>query len=408
MNNKRKKIRLISVTGSIMLMIICSLLIQSCMTMFVPKRMRTDYFSKDEESSRGTASYREFNYEGDSYSLGLKLGTQLKALGIEPGEMKGREKELYLFQYRLLAELHPSMIEYLRGMAAAYSMDFDKDKENYCFFVSVMNMDFSCSAVYTSGEIHRDGNVMLSRNYDFFNNFGNITHYQIEGQNQVLGHSFMYGYPYMMDGMNQHGLGVITNMEVESVKGASSFSYPMPEYNGLEALLVVRLLLETCRNAQDARNLLESIPVCSTGPKVHMLVGDASGDSFIAEFDFENTGAVTIIERKQDSKYQVMTNFAERTQGQNGNLGYEEGPCIRYSTLRNYYRNLGENVISNQDIFESLYNVRMSSDTREMNQGMSDRINTVIQIFYNLTNKTMSYRTPEEDFSKEYYLGFNE
>ena len=48
------------------------------------------------------------------------------------------------------------------------------------------------------------------------------------------------------------------------------------------------------------------------------------------------------MERPSNKYYQILTNFHMITNGYNGNLGYKEGPCVRYAFLDAYFSNLRE------------------------------------------------------------------
>jgi predicted choloylglycine hydrolase len=213
----------------------------------------------------------------------------------------------------------------------------------------------------------------------------------------------MFGYPYMLNGMNECGLSVMANMNLDSTKKAVKYPYPLPDYAGIESTLVVRIILETCKDAAEAKNLLSKISVQFSGPPVHYLIGDDKGNSFIAEIKPEEKGKVKFVERQADADYQIVTNFSIDTKGYNGNMGYKEGRCIRYETLEKRFNAMENKMVDHKFIESALNDVKMSNETRIMNQGMGKQSNTVLRSIYDLNNKTAYYYTSEDNF-KEYYI----
>jgi hypothetical protein len=164
--------------------------------------------------------------------------------------------------------------------------------------------------------------------------------------------------------------------------------------------------LETCRDAQEAQALLSRFTVYSTGPQVHLLVADANGDSFIAEFPEANRGAAIFLPKGKDQDYHFMTNFHEDTGGWNGNLGYKEGPCIRYETLASMMQKHETVFRGPEEVKDVLFQVRMSDTSEDMRQGMETSMNTVIMTVYDLDERKARFYFPDDGFSSAVTLGF--
>lgn len=385
------------------IILLFSLIFNSCVKMFVPARFRTDFFEQTQiDSIKINDDYQLLKYEGEPYDLGLKMGYAFQELGLELEKMQEEKKRHYLALLEIIKEFRPGWIDYSRGIAAAFNLNYDEVYDQYYFFPIAMNIDFSCSALFVNSNLTIDDNNYMARNYDFTEIKGNIWQTNITGGYKVLGHDMHFSYPALMDGMNEYGLSIITNLVTDSTEAKKEWSYPLPEYTGMEAIYFPRMILETCQNTEEARALIEQVAVYSSGPPIHYIVADRQGNSFIAEFSQEN-GKATIIPKSSEAYYQILTNFDMVNQGYQGNFGYKEGPCIRFDTLNNYFKSLDIALASFDNIHEILYSVRMSEQTREMNQGFSG-VDTQIQLIYNLNQGLAVLYFPSDDFKEEYTI----
>lgn len=364
--------------------ILCLLLtIPSCMEMFVPARFRTDYFKQTQlDATRIDDDYQFIQFEGNHYDLGLKMGAAFQELGLDLVEIPPGKKRHYLAQLETISHYKPEWIDYCRGIAAAYKLEYEEASKKYNLFPIAMNIHFSCSAVFVNSKATIQKENYVARNFDFPEMHGNLWRTRLKNTYQVIGHDTHFCYPALMDGMNEYGLSVILNAVTDTTHSEKKWAYPLPEYTGIEACYFTRMILETCKDAEEARSLIKKIPVFSEGPPSHFLVADKQGDSFIVEFSYKSDGRATIIERPSNKYYQILTNFNMNTNGYNGNLGYKEGPCVRYAFLDTYFGNIGKSV-SMDSIHDALYAVRMSEQTSEMAQGFTG-ISTQIQLIYNL------------------------
>jgi|GEM_PF-3878220 len=377
-----------------------------CNLSIIPKRVKTDYFKQDVFKSKPiTNNIHLFTFKGTHYELGEKMGKILNELDVELKKLSDKKKANYLNQLKVIKKYNPGFVDYMKGVASGLGIEYNETGE-ISFLTNLMNLDFACSAVYVSNKITNDKSNYAARNFDFPGYQGNIQIYKIKDAYDIIGHSFMFCYPYLLDGMNEHGLVVIVNMVVDSTRNAVRYPYPTPSYTGIEAIMAVRIILEKCKNTDEAIKLLSTMPVNFNGPPVHLLIGDASGKSVIVEFDVENKGRSIFIKRDNNIEYQLMTNFPIHTNGYKGNMGYKQGKGKRFDVLREEFENNYNIIISRKFIENTLYKVRMSDDTREMNQGMSAGINTVIRLVYDLNKKEIYITSQEDDFKKEYMIDF--
>ncbi|UCH94191.1 MAG: hypothetical protein JSV88_28510 [Candidatus Aminicenantes bacterium] len=77
------------------------------------------------------------------------------------------------------------------------------------------------------------------------------------------------------------------------------------DYPAVSDGFMMRILLDRCKNVEEAIKLLERVPVWFPWALTHFLLADREGNSVIVEFNQEN-GKVVSISRK--GNYQILTN----------------------------------------------------------------------------------------------------
>ena len=163
-------------------------------------------------------------------------------------------------------EFFPEILEEIQGFAEGQKC---RAEHLHAFLFSMYALPpsshCSCFAVSNGSQI------LLGRNSDFLTAF--------EKLNQNVIYQFRSGaYPFtgnttafleMEDGVNEQGLAA----------GLTSV-WPVKVQPGLNAGMLLRLLLEKCRTAAEARYLLERVPVSSAQT---LTVADSSGEIFVLE-----------------------------------------------------------------------------------------------------------------------------
>lgn len=120
------------------------------------------------------------------------------------------------------------------------------------------------------------------------------------------------------DGMNEHGLAVgIAAVPPGNVT-------PDPDKENINSLSVIRLILDTARDVDEAVAILQSHNIrFGGGPPLHYLVADRSGRAALVEF---SQGEIVVIPNEQP--WQAATNFLQAEAGDS--LG---GECWRYDKI---------------------------------------------------------------------------
>ncbi|UCC99191.1 MAG: linear amide C-N hydrolase, partial [Phycisphaerales bacterium] len=171
-----------------------------------------------------------------------------------------------------------------------------------------------------------------------------ITYFRFDPvETGLLDYLVLLGAPYLpADGMNECGLTVAA-MSVPDADGGND---PNKEALGISCLM--RQILDRASSVDEAVALIEQHNVVFTyGPKIHLLISDASGDSAIIEF---LDGSPTVV--RTTEPFQPCTNFVVSGKSHEQALN----SCWRYNTAYTALQELQGRVTS-EHAMELLKNV---------------------------------------------------
>jgi len=263
---------------------------------------------------------RHMTLSGTQQQIGQKLAEIAKtrygvALGENPSDIYG------VSRYAYLEKNYPQLLERARGVLAAYGKKVDDPGVDPTSLMYSLG-DFGCSMLYFPGDHMDSGHCMTVRNMDF--TAGTISQLlgkpRKENEPDVFGEIYVVesypdsGYATLYlgavdllsgvwDGMNEHGLTIYGLVDQGRPRALTK-----PSGNrviGLHPTQLMRMVLETCRNCDEAKKALLTNKAYDYVAGIHYLVGDSAGNSFIFEID-QNSGEGYITEGNKAP--QVMTN----------------------------------------------------------------------------------------------------
>ena len=268
------------------------------MTLLAPLATARDLEYKETVIAGGPDKFAEVRHiflKGSNFAVGKKIGEIAKRNGtpIMPSDdhiMNRAKKEF-------MAKNYPIMYERMKGVAAAYGLDFSDDSYDFSGLFQKQFAPPGCSVTFYPGEHTENGHAILSRNYDFIT--GDIRGRRPqEGRLAMMARPILFeihpdkGYSSMslcvaeylggvLDGINSEGLVVAILAEEESGEKVGR----EPGYEvGLHELMSMRYLLDNCKNVEEAKEALLSLKHYYSFIPCHYIVGDRSGKSFIFEF----------------------------------------------------------------------------------------------------------------------------
>lgn len=241
---------------------------------------------------------RHLRVEGDNRRIGQVMGEASRAAyGADAGPHRAVGGAVQRARRRWFATHHPTLCERMVGIAEAFGVDPDDDKWDLGRLGRI-DTPAGCSAVFHPGKRTRSGHALLGRNFDFPTG----SYSDIVGGPAVLGERPLGADPWVielqpdrgyasivmgimdmmggMDGINEVGLAVTLLADNES---------PAPEPSvvpqvGLSEQQIVRYLLETCRDVEEAKQALLIAKQYYIFVPCHFLVADRSGRSFVWEY----------------------------------------------------------------------------------------------------------------------------
>ena len=203
------------------------------------------------------------DFMGSYYELGLKQGEEIKTTELihQLDFLKNiTENSDPVKAKEILMEISPNLLEEMSGLASGLNLDLNTIIKLY----SGYNVDFPSMGCTTF--IHEDYYV---RNYDFS---PDIYDARLVFSNPLDGYAsvgFSQHVLGRLDGMNEKGLVVGLHFVNEEHKG-----------EGFLATTIVRMVLDQCRNVQEAVDFISTIPhrYC-----YNFSITDASGEGVLVE-----------------------------------------------------------------------------------------------------------------------------
>jgi hypothetical protein len=263
---------------------------------------------------------RQIQVEGTQREIGRKMA-EIAKNRYEVTLSTNASTDYGKARYAYLQKNYPALLERSRGVLDAYGLKEDDPSVDPTALIYSLG-DIGCSMIYFPGPITENSHAMAIRNMDFA--YGSIS--QLMGMPRQPGEPDIFGEIYVvvsrpdegysclylsaidmlsgvLDGINEHGLtiyGLVDHgVPQNSIKPAGN------NVIGLNPFQAMRLVLETCRNCEEAKQVLLTNKIFDVVKGMHYLVGDAQGNSFIFEVNKEDEQAYI---QDGNGRPQIMTN----------------------------------------------------------------------------------------------------
>lgn len=232
-------------------------------------------------------------FNGTHYEIGKKWGELLRKndkqlLNNIPFEIT---KEMEEFAQQCLPyyqKFFPEIIDEINGIADGQQIESDP-LYAILFSMYALVRITNCSSFV----IKNNQTFLLGRNSDFLTAIEKLYMnclYSFKESESYRFSANTTAFVEMEDGVNQAGLAIaLTSVFPDSLKP------------GLNVGMILRLLLEKCRNVDEALSLLEDIPRCSSGT---LVMADSSGHATLVEF----TNDKLVHSSLEESGYLCSTN----------------------------------------------------------------------------------------------------
>jgi predicted choloylglycine hydrolase len=206
--------------------------------------------------------------KGSHYEMGYHYGEILAKAGqdfnsyikLTREQIRCGQESLPL--YRIYV---PELVEEIRDFSDGSRTDFDL-MASWLFSMYGFGDIHGC----TCFAFHDHEKIILCRNSDMFPELKKTSEsvlYMPSGKNVFLGNSTSF--IQMEDGMNEHGLAIGIN-----------FLMTKDYKPGINTGFIVRAVLENCKSTEDAVELINSLPLCSTQ---NFILADKKGNLAVIE-----------------------------------------------------------------------------------------------------------------------------
>ncbi|TKI79976.1 C45 family autoproteolytic acyltransferase/hydolase, partial [Bacillus mycoides] len=179
------------------------------------------------------------------------------------------------------------------------------------------------------------------------------------------------------EGVNEHGLSITFSACGQPVGNIEGLRKPM--VNGLQCFAVIRVILEKCRNTQEATSLIKEMPIASN---INIIVADPLNAAHIEIFDGHKS--ITTINEESDA-FIVSTNHAVSSPIQKLNNRKLEQSTKRYHILHEHLnRNEQVSMESLKGLVEEEYPIGVTVHNYE------EWFGTLHSVLFDLQDRTLN------------------
>src|SRR5262245_3392045 len=250
-------------------------------------------------------------------------------------------------QRRYIEKNYPILFDRMRGVAGVFGKKVDDDQWNLSG-LGYVNLKAGCSVMYFPPESTATKTGILSRDYDFSTGtvmgqtpppgkLGDTARPYVIEMHPDRGYASIAMCAYdllsgVLDGINSEGL-TVSLMADDELMSKHGFEPAMDTGVGLGVLQVLRLLLDTCATAEEAKEALLMTKQVYEFIPVHYLIADRHGKAFVWEYSQAHNKEYII---ENPGQPLVATNFSLHKYLKDGKPPSSEkakSVCPRYCLL---------------------------------------------------------------------------
>ncbi len=245
-----------------------------------------------------------YKIKGTNKKIGRKIAQIAKSLNIKINSSTDTLKNK--LKYKYLKQNYPIHYKRMQGIADEYNIKID-DYSKDISIIPYIPTKTNCSVIFYPGHHTENKHDILSRNYDF--TLGNINLQKCEKNELPIcsrpiifeiypdtGYASLYITAFdliggAVDGINSQGLSIAVLSEGIAYEG-----YTLEPSNevGLYELLIMRYLLDNCKNVEEAKIALLWLKQYYLYLPLHYIIADNHGKSFVFEFSRQRNRSIII------------------------------------------------------------------------------------------------------------------
>lgn len=225
-----------------------------------------------------TDKYKELKFEhiimeGTHYEIGRFRGETIKKYPSEvdffSSPLKG-EDFLSVDEVDKIMRVYDEFCPGLNEEILGFSHSLGIAQEQIVYYSNSFGRSCNCSQMVVLPSITKDHHTYVGRSYEFsIDDELRLCTTRVKGKAAHIGFSlFLFG---RFDGINEHGLCVTMS---------ASTPGKLPEGEGCKFWVVIRSLLDNCKDVSDALQLMNHIPISAN---TNFLLADKSGKAVLVE-----------------------------------------------------------------------------------------------------------------------------
>lgn len=218
---------------------------------------------------------------------------------------------------KLMETYCPGLVDEMVGFCDAAGIPLEKLA--YLAMTHIGGKHCSHFAVFPSAT--ENGHVLIGRNYDFSEKVDDLKLTTILPSNANASLGFPTLFFGRNDGINEHGLSVTMSVGGKPVGIEQGMLEPIQD--GLQFWALVRTLLDSCKNVEEAEDCISGFP-CAGNPI--LIVADKSGKVSLAEIHGPDKKIVRI---GSDKQFIAATNHYQTDE-----LKKIDPTCMQHSSVR--------------------------------------------------------------------------
>ncbi len=321
-------------------------------------------------------------FKGTHYNAGYKWGELLyknnNIISNKPTFIITEERKEFADKcLPIYRKYYPEVLEEIKGIADGQR---DSYENLYTFLLSMYCFEFSnhCTCL----AFRDNDNIIFGRNSDFLVEIEKLYMnclYRLENSYAFNGNTTAF--VEIEDGINEYGLAI-----------GLTFIYPKVINAGLNSGMLVRYLLEKCKNTDEVIEKLRNIPIAS---QQTLTVADSRGNIVVIECNSEH---IEVIKPGKDGNFVAIANeFNSPKMKKYNNYGVDNWKAEeRYLTA---YKSLKENkdglsIELAKDILSGKYGFMCQYDRKT-------NADTVWSVIYDIRNKKI-YRVEGNPSKKQF------
>lgn len=266
--------------------------------------------------------------EGTSYEIGYNQGKDLSVIpNIQKMLFEDHKKSKARAEDTLenFNKYCPELIDELQGV----SDYFNRDVEELRFLQDSYLMGGGCSLAAITPKMTVDEKMYVFRTYDLSPNISDMRLCSTNADNKYSHTGFSVSTFGRSDGLNEYGLCVTF-----ASCGVPVGNHPgmlKAKVDGLNFMVVVRIILENCQTIEQAIDLFYELPIASN---MNLLIADRFEKVAILEA-YNGSKGHTI----EESRYSLATNHALLEKVKIQEMSILKQSVVRYEAMDQYFSN---------------------------------------------------------------------